>query len=66
LKSAFASINQHIGIDEWPNPNCFLDADNPEVIQGQKSAFGKFAESDTDECLKADKSQGRFRHIIDF
>jgi hypothetical protein len=33
---------------------------------GQKSASGKFAETDTDECLKADKSQGHFRHIIDF
>jgi hypothetical protein len=32
----------------------------------QKSASGKFAEIDTDECFKADKSQGRFRRIIDF
>jgi len=31
-----------------------------------KSASGKFAEIDTDECFKADKSQGRFRRIIDF
>jgi hypothetical protein len=33
---------------------------------GPKSASGKFAEIDTDECFKADKSQGRFRRIIDF
>jgi len=39
---------------------------NPQSILGQKSASGKFAEIDTDECFKADKSQGRFRRIIDF
>lgn len=33
---------------------------------GHKSSSGKFAEIDTDECFKADKSQGRFRRIIDF
>jgi hypothetical protein len=36
------------------------------INPGQKSASGKFAEIDTDECFKADKSQGRFRRIIDF
>jgi len=39
---------------------------NPEVIAGQKSSSGNFAGIDTDECFKADKSQGRFRRIIDF
>jgi hypothetical protein len=37
-----------------------------EIIAGQNVGFWEVLEIDNEECLKADKSQGRFRHIIDF
>jgi hypothetical protein len=37
----------------------------PEVVPGQKSASGKFAEIDTDGCLERDKVKA-VSPIIDF
>jgi len=37
-----------------------------EELRSRGPASGKFAEIETDECLKVDESQRRFRHIIDF
>ena len=47
------------------NPEVCPSADSQTDVS-QKLESGKFAEIDADECLKADKSQERFRHIIDF
>jgi hypothetical protein len=55
------------GLPESPEPASSSCAPGRSLNDtGQKSSSGKFAEIDTDECFKADKSQGRFRRIIDF